>query len=448
MQHDYNIANSDGATVRADINSALQSLAECSSGATAPSTTFAYQWWADTANDLLKQRNAANSGWISVLTLSTGAVTSGGQVADDTSPQLGGDLDLNSNNITGTGDIPAANLTGTLPAINGSSLTGISTQKNIIINGDFNIWQRGTSFAACSDNEYQADRFKYSKVGAMVHTISRDTDVPTVAESGHLSNYSMKVDCTTIDSSIAAGDECHIFQSIEGYNFRYLAQKAMTLSFWHKHTKTGTYCVSFRNTGHNQSYVAEYTQTTTDTWEKATINISASPTGGAWDYTNGVGIKIGWSIAMGSNYHTTADAWAASSRAATSNQVNACDSTSNNFMLAQVQLEAGSVATDFEVKNYADELARCQRYYYDMSGVVIGTAWHANFVSNVVEFPVTMRTAPTMGGSPIFNVNAGSAGTPANAWTITPDTYPIYNSASNWTVSAWIKLTANFSAEL
>ncbi len=73
-QHDFNVANSDGATVRADINSALQAIAECSSGATAPSTTFAYQWWADTANDLLKQRNAANSGWITVLTLSTGAV--------------------------------------------------------------------------------------------------------------------------------------------------------------------------------------------------------------------------------------------------------------------------------------------------------------------------------------------------------------------------------------
>ncbi len=93
MQHDYNIANSDGATVRADINSALQSLAECSSGATAPSTTFAYQWWADTANDLLKQRNAANSGWISILTLSTGAVTSGGT---DTTYSAGSGLDLST----------------------------------------------------------------------------------------------------------------------------------------------------------------------------------------------------------------------------------------------------------------------------------------------------------------------------------------------------------------
>jgi len=320
-----------------------------------------------------------------------------------TGSQMGGDLDLNSNDITGTGDIPAANLTGTLPAINGSSLTGISAQKNLIINGDFNVWQRGTSFAACSDNEYQADRFKYSKVGAMVHTISRDTDVPTVAESGHLSNYSLKVDCTTIDSSIAAGDECHIFHSIEGYNFKCLAQKAMTLSFWHKHTKTGTYCVSFRNTGHNQSYVAEYTQSVTDTWEKATINISASPTGGTWDYTNGVGIKIGWSIAMGSNFHTTADAWAGSSRAATSNQVNACDNAANNFMLSQVQLEAGSVATDFEVKNYADELARCKRYYERINSAGLANFFYGQGQANtttaakmVFNWEVEKRVAPTM----------------------------------------------------
>ena len=71
-QHDLNIANADGATVRADINNALTALGTCSSGATAPATTFAFQFWADTANDLLKQRNAANSAWINILTLSTG----------------------------------------------------------------------------------------------------------------------------------------------------------------------------------------------------------------------------------------------------------------------------------------------------------------------------------------------------------------------------------------
>ena len=64
LQHDQNIANADGATVRADINNALAALFSLSSGATAPSTTVAYQLWADTTNNLLKQRNAANTGWL------------------------------------------------------------------------------------------------------------------------------------------------------------------------------------------------------------------------------------------------------------------------------------------------------------------------------------------------------------------------------------------------
>jgi hypothetical protein len=71
-QHDMDIANAVGATVRPDINNALVALVTNSSGASAPATTFAYQWWADTTTGILKQRNAANSAWISILTLSTG----------------------------------------------------------------------------------------------------------------------------------------------------------------------------------------------------------------------------------------------------------------------------------------------------------------------------------------------------------------------------------------
>lgn len=66
MQHDQNLANQTGAAFRADANDALGALFSNSSGATAPSTTVAYQWWADTANGLLKIRNAANSAWITV----------------------------------------------------------------------------------------------------------------------------------------------------------------------------------------------------------------------------------------------------------------------------------------------------------------------------------------------------------------------------------------------
>lgn len=71
-QHDISLANANGATFRADLNDALGALVSNSSGATAPSTTFAYQWWADTTTGLLKIRNAANSAWISILTISTG----------------------------------------------------------------------------------------------------------------------------------------------------------------------------------------------------------------------------------------------------------------------------------------------------------------------------------------------------------------------------------------
>ena len=70
-QHDYVIANASGAAVRADLNSALSAIVTNNSGATTPTTTYAYQWWADTTAGLLKVRNAANSAWVTVGTLAT-----------------------------------------------------------------------------------------------------------------------------------------------------------------------------------------------------------------------------------------------------------------------------------------------------------------------------------------------------------------------------------------
>ena len=101
-EHDYSIANDTGANVRADINNALSAIVSQNSKATAPSTTFAYMFWADTGSGILKQRNAANDGWISILTLSTGAPISGGisNVVEDTTPQLGGALDGQDNQVS------------------------------------------------------------------------------------------------------------------------------------------------------------------------------------------------------------------------------------------------------------------------------------------------------------------------------------------------------------
>lgn len=71
-QHDMSLADQSGASFRADLNNALGALVTNNSGATEPTDTFAYMWWADTTTGILKQRNSANNAWISVLTISTG----------------------------------------------------------------------------------------------------------------------------------------------------------------------------------------------------------------------------------------------------------------------------------------------------------------------------------------------------------------------------------------
>lgn len=73
-QHDYDLANAAGLAFRSDINNVLAAIISQNSGLTEPTTTFAYQFWADTTTGILKQRNAINSGWVSILTLSTGKV--------------------------------------------------------------------------------------------------------------------------------------------------------------------------------------------------------------------------------------------------------------------------------------------------------------------------------------------------------------------------------------
>jgi|VirMetMinimDraft_7_1064189.scaffolds.fasta_scaffold09348_2 hypothetical protein len=83
-QHDYNIANDGAAAVRSDINNALSAIVSNNSGATEPSTMFAYQYWYDTSTNILKQRNSANDAWISIFELDQ----TGDLVADLTTTDL------------------------------------------------------------------------------------------------------------------------------------------------------------------------------------------------------------------------------------------------------------------------------------------------------------------------------------------------------------------------
>lgn len=332
----------------------------------------------------------------------------------------------------GTGDSPTLTgltLSGTALSVGGSSipyLGGIG--KNAIINGEFTVWQRGINFTSVTSGAYTADRWQYAKSGSMVHNIERLTgDTPTVAQAGRFTDTCLLVDCTTVDGTIAAGDYAVVQQIVEGYNFLPLAQRPFTLSFWHKHTKTGTYCVAFKNSAADRSYVAEYTQDVSDTWEKATVTVTASPSAGTWDYTNGIGLTVAFAIAAGTTLHTTANAWQSGNYAATANQVNACDSTSNNFKLALVQLEAGSVATEFEARTYEHELALCQRYFEKSFGAATAPAngtgtqyWSTvavchttNGVGAIVNFQTRKRTLPTMA---LYNNDLSTSGNPAYFW--------------------------------
>ena len=281
--------------------------------------------------------------------------------------------------------------------------------RNAIINGDFNIWQRGTSFAAIVNNAYAVDRFQYGLSGAAVHTLSQDTDVPTQVQSGHKSNYSLKVDCTTVDASIAAADYVMIIQNIEGYNFAPFMGKTATLSFWVKATKTGIYCVSFVNSALDRSYIVEYTIYTTNTWEKKTITLTFSDSAGTWNYTTGIGLRLFWQLVTGSNHQGASNVWNTTSVWATSNQVNACDSTDNNFWLSQVQFELGSVATPFEYEQFGDTLVKCQRYYeksYNHADAPATSTENGAIQftdplaagENFLRYCVAKRAAPTMTG--------------------------------------------------
>jgi hypothetical protein len=175
----------------------------------------------------------------------------------------------------------------------------------------------------------------------------------------------VKLDCTTADASIAAGDLCVIQQNIEGYNLKRFVGQTATFSFWVKAGKTGTMCVAFRNSGNDRSYVAETTIDAPNTWERKTVTLTFDYSGGTWDFTNGTGIRVSLVLAMGSTYHTTKDAWQTGEYMSTSSQTNFVDSTGStcDVWFTGVQFELGEQATDFEFLPQDVTLAACQRYY-------------------------------------------------------------------------------------
>ena len=263
--------------------------------------------------------------------------------------------------------LPAANLTGTLPAISGASLTNlpIDPARNFFLDGDFTSWVLGNVTGVV--HSAYTSTLMMAKKGAtdnLVWDAKQTSDAPTVAESGYASTYCYHADITTAESALANDEYSSARYHVTADDFAHLHQKEMTLSFWHKHTKTGTCCVSFGNSAGDRYYVATYTQSVSDTWEKATITLTGD-TSGTWLYAGtGVGMTMDFVLASGSDYHATANTWTAGFKVGVNGMADHTDSASNNFKIAQVGLYKGSSAPSSFVGESIAMVKKQVAYYF------------------------------------------------------------------------------------
>ena len=249
--------------------------------------------------------------------------------------------------------------------------------RNIIINGDMSIAQRGTSFTGINsgNSTYPVDRFR-ANLGATpgTWTISQDTTVPT----GQGFAKSVKYDCTTANGSLAAGAFLLFEQQFEGQNLQYLKKgtssaESTTLSFWVKSNKTGTYICELLDADNSRAISKSYTINVADTWEKKTITY-AGDTSGAFDNDNAASLRLFFWLAAGSTYSSGSlqTSWGTRVDAnAAAGQVNLADSTSNEWYVTGVQLEAGTTASEFEFLPVDVNLRRCQRYFQSWGDFMI-----------------------------------------------------------------------------
>ena len=289
--------------------------------------------------------------------------------------------------------------------------------RNIIINGDMSIAQRGTSAASLTGSSYETvDRFKQEISSMGTWTQSQSTTVPT----GQGFSTSLKMDCTTADASPAASDYIFITQKIEAQNLQYLKKgtssaEQLTLSFWVRSNKTGTYIARLRDADNSRSTSKSYTISSADTWEKKTITYDADTTG-TLNNDNGTGLQLYFYLGAGTDYTSgsLATTWESNTNANNAvGQVNLADSTSNEWYVTGVQLEAGTSASDFEFLPVDVNLRRCQRYYMrwqgdtsDQRAVANGMCVANNQVRIVVISPVTLRGIPTVTESDLENLDS------------------------------------------
>ena len=272
--------------------------------------------------------------------------------------------------------------------------------KNLIINGDMRIAQRGTSASGItSGGYYTVDRWQTNTGTGGTWTQSQDSDVPNGQGFGN----SLKYSCTTANASLSAGSNLNLCHRFEGQMLQHLKKgtanaESVTVSFWVKSNKTGIYVFELWDRDNDRHIADTYTVSSANTWEKKTITF-AGDTSGAFDNDANKSLEANWWLVAGTDYTsgTAPTSWASRTNANRAvGQVNLADSTSNYINITGVQLEIGDTATPFENRMYSQELAMCQRYYEYQGGFFFAHLYNVSNTVVNISFAVPKRAAPTL----------------------------------------------------
>ena len=296
-------------------------------------------------------------------------------------------------------------ITGSL-AVNGNNYptAGQLSNRNLIINGSMQVAQRGTSTTSVTSSGYHAaDRFHADLNAVGTWTFSQSTTSPDEFAN------SFKLFCTGAKASPDAGTVLIVNQRVEGFNLQSLkkgtsAAESVTLSFWVRSSKTGTYIAELRDNDNSRAISKTYSISSANTWEHKTLTFPGDTTG-AFDNDNGLSLYINWWLAAGSNFTsgTLSTSWASITNANRAvGVVNLADNEDNDWYITGVQLEVGEKATPFEHRSFGDELARCQRYYQRITAQTVNARLAIGGNGSVAQcfptayLPTTMRAQPSV----------------------------------------------------
>ena len=285
-----------------------------------------------------------------------------------------------------------------------ANITSNYSNRSVVYNGAMKIAQRGTNFTGVTaSGTFPVDRFLFHVGSLGTWTLSQSTDVPT----GQGLSHSIKCDVTTANASPSGTAYARIDQRFEGQDLQRFCKgtanaKNFAVSFWVKSPKTGTHIVQLQDQDNSRTVSKAYTVSSANTWEKKELIFPADTTG-AFDNDNGGSLFLCFYLAVGTGYQggTLQTTWGTPvNNTRATGQVNVADSTSNDFYLTGVQMEASSYCSEFEHRSFGDELLRCYRYYYRLKGednktYMIGMSDNDNVnIYGFFHFPVEMRIPP------------------------------------------------------